>query len=128
MAALEEMPQAVASLLEGIEKFVDFLGFAGHFSRVDIRDEFMAQVCGAANAVGHEHRNDFAVIPALELKFPQLLNRQGGGAKGIDGVAEFVQQTEIDSFGLERFFKLLKFDAGLFDLEIHAPEAVARSN
>ena len=70
MATLKKMPQAVASLLEGIEKFVDFLGFAGHFSRVDIGDEFVAEVGGAANAVGHEQRNNFAVIPALKLKFP----------------------------------------------------------
>src|ERR1700688_1582323 len=128
MAAFEEMAQAVARLLEGIVKFIDFLGRAGHFPRVDIRDEFVAEVGGAANAVRDEHRNDFAVIPALELKFPQLLNRQGGRAKRIDGVTEFVQQTEVNAFGLERFFKLLEFDARLFDLKIHAPEAVAWSN
>src|SRR5579864_2114135 len=128
VSALEQMPQAVAGLLEGIEKFVDFLGFAGHFSGVDIGDEFVAEVCGAANAVSHEQRNNFAVIPALELKFPQLLNRQGGRAKRVDGVAEFVQQTEVDAFSLERFFKLLQFDTRLFDLKIHAPKAVARSN
>src|SRR6266851_1217132 len=113
MAALKEMAQAVARLLEGVVEFIDFLGRAGHFSRVHIRDEFMAQVRGASNAPRDEHRNDFAVIPALELKFPQLLNRQGGRAKRVDSVAEFVQQAEVDAFGLERFFKFLQFDAGL---------------
>ena len=70
MAALEEMPQPVARLLERVVKVVDSLDFGGHFSRVEIGNQFAAEVCGAANAVRYEHRNDLAVIAALELKFP----------------------------------------------------------
>jgi hypothetical protein len=122
------MPQAVTGLLERIEKIVNSPDFGGDFSRVQIGNQFVAQVCGAANAVGHEQGNDFAVITALELKFPQLLNREGGRAKGIDGIAELAQQTEVNAFGLKLFFKLLQLDAGFFDLKIDAPEAVAGTN
>jgi hypothetical protein len=42
MAALNEMPYPVARQLQGVVKIIDFLRSAGHFSRIDIRDEFVA--------------------------------------------------------------------------------------
>ena len=70
MTALEEMPQAVAGLLERVEKFVDSLDGVGYFTPVEIGNQFVTKVGGAANTVGDEHGNDFGVIAALELKFP----------------------------------------------------------
>src|SRR5579862_2277572 len=70
MAALEEMPQAVAGLFEGVVKIVNSPDSVGQFSRVEIGNQFVAQVRGAADAAGHERGNDLAVVPALQLILP----------------------------------------------------------
>src|ERR1700692_1500711 len=50
MAALDQLPQPVARQFESVIQFVDILGPAGQFSRVNIRDEFVAKIRPAANA------------------------------------------------------------------------------
>src|SRR4029077_5269831 len=98
MAALQEMAQAVAGLFERIEKFVDTLDVIGDLSGVEIGDQFVAKVGGAANTLGEEQGNNFRFIAPLQLKFPKLLNGQSGGTKRINGVTEFVQHTEVNAF------------------------------
>jgi len=69
MAALEQVTQPVAHQLERIVKFVDFLGLAGQFSGIDVCYEFLAEARRAANAAGHQQRNNFTGVLALELQF-----------------------------------------------------------
>ena len=55
MAALEEMPQAVADKFERVVQLVDPLDFDGKLSCVQIGDQFVTEICGAANAIRDEH-------------------------------------------------------------------------
>ena len=76
MTALQQVPQTIAGLFKGFVKPIDALDSVGHMTCVQIGNQFLAKVCGASNALGHQQNRNFALITALELQFPQLLNCQ----------------------------------------------------
>src|SRR5882762_4975422 len=66
-AALEEIPQAVAGLLERAVKLVHPLAIGSYSSRVHVSDNFEAQVRGAADSLGSQPQGEFSVISPVHL-------------------------------------------------------------
>ena len=90
-ARLDEKPQLVVSVFEGLVEFVHSFGFVGHLARLEIGNNLQAKVRGAADPVGHKQGIHFTFVSAVELVFPKFLNDDRCSAEIIHSLSELIE-------------------------------------
>jgi len=85
--------------LDGLEEFMNAYGFASYFVSGQAGVDGVAELSGAADAFGSQQREHGERILVPRLALLPLLNRPGGLADIIDGIAEFAEDARIEGAG-----------------------------
>src|SRR5690242_1780762 len=121
----EQSRQGAEYALHREIELLDARGFAGDFVSGEVAGDGVAELGGAAEALGGKQRQDGARIAMLELALLPFLDGPGGLADVVDGVAKLDEDAWLDFASAHGLLELHKLGAGFLELEINAPEGFA---
>jgi hypothetical protein len=121
----EQVRQKLLHALHGVKQLIHAGSFPSDLVVGEIRDDGIAQLCGAPDALADEERKQRLRIVARDLTLLPLLPGPGGLADVIHGVAEIRQDALIDATGANGMLELQQLRTGFLQLKVYAPERFA---
>jgi hypothetical protein len=102
----EQVRQKLLHAVHGVKQLIHAGSFPSDLVVGEIRDDGIAQLCGAPDALTDEQRKQRLRIVTCDLALLPLLNGPGSLAEVIDGVAEIHQDALIDATGADGMLEL----------------------
>src|SRR6266849_9650826 len=123
----KRMLQTLVCTINSPVKFGNSFGSKGHFTGFQFGGQFVAEIGGAADALGSEQREDRIGAPALKVTFLPFLNGPGDLADLVHRVAEFSEHPQVYATCLHGLSEFEKFSCVSLQLEIHTPKRLTRN-